>query len=97
MANQNCWEFKKCQREPGGAKVNELGVCPAATFIKADGYLGGRNGGRGCMYITGTFCGGNEQGTYRDKTHECTKCDFYKVLRKEHGAEVSVISFSDYI
>jgi len=25
----NCWEFKKCGRQPGGPKVAELGVCPA--------------------------------------------------------------------
>jgi hypothetical protein len=25
----NCWEFKKCGMEKGGAKATELGVCPA--------------------------------------------------------------------
>lgn len=34
---QNCWEFKKCGREPGGAKASELGVCPAATDASSDG------------------------------------------------------------
>jgi len=24
----NCWEFKKCGREPGGEKASELGICP---------------------------------------------------------------------
>jgi len=25
----NCWEFKKCEREPGGNRVDEEGECPA--------------------------------------------------------------------
>jgi len=31
MKNNNCWEYKKCGREPGGIKVHELGVCPATV------------------------------------------------------------------
>lgn len=31
MSRTNCWEYFKCGREPGGSKVDELGVCPAAT------------------------------------------------------------------
>jgi len=34
MANQNCWEFKKCERQVGGKKVSELGICPASTETK---------------------------------------------------------------
>jgi hypothetical protein len=28
---QNCWEYMKCGREPGGEKVAELGICRAAA------------------------------------------------------------------
>ncbi|MBI5026246.1 MAG: hypothetical protein HZC12_05880 [Nitrospirae bacterium] len=97
MAKQNCWEFKKCGREPNGAKVNELGVCPAATFTATDGFCGGKNGGRACAYITGTFCAGIIQGTYREKEKNCTVCDFYKILRQEHGNEMTYLSFSTYV
>ena len=51
MSKQNCWEFKKCGREPGGVKTAELGVCPAATTEKANGLNSGRNGGRACWAI----------------------------------------------
>lgn len=27
----NCWEFKKCGREPGGLKARERGACPATV------------------------------------------------------------------
>ncbi|MEW6110309.1 MAG: two-CW domain-containing protein, partial [Nitrospirota bacterium] len=37
MKRFNCWEFFRCGREIGGAKVSELGVCPAATDNSADG------------------------------------------------------------
>ena len=56
MTKQNCWEFKKCGREPGGGNILKEGVCPAATFELADGFCGGKNGGRACAYIIGTLC-----------------------------------------
>jgi hypothetical protein len=97
MAKQNCWEFKKCGREPGGAKTHELGVCPAATFALANGFCGGKNGGRACVYITGTFCAGVIQGTYKEKQKNCADCEFYKKLKQEHGAKMSVWSFYEYV
>ena len=97
MAKQNCWEFKKCGREPDGAKVNELGVCPATTFTMADGFCDGLNGGRACVYITGTFCAGIVQGTHKEKEKNCAECDFYKTLKQEHGSEMTVLSFSEYV
>lgn len=93
----NCWEALQCGREPNGIKTKELGVCPATTFAQANGYLGGTNGGRGCTYITGTFCGGIMQGTYKEKEKQCGDCNFYKTLRKEYGAEMSVLSFNNYV
>lgn len=97
MSKQNCWEFKKCGREKGGSKVHELGVCPAESFVSADGFCEGKNGGRACVYITGTFCSGTIQGTHKEKEKECSKCDFYNVLRNEHGAKMSVLTFIEYV
>lgn len=89
----NCWEFKKCGREPGGAKEAELGTCPAATLTLADGFLGGKNGGRACAYVAGTLCGGTVQGTHLDKAKKCEACDFFVQLRKDHPADCSAIGF----
>jgi hypothetical protein len=50
----DCWEFKKCSREPGGAKVAELGVCPAARS-DSSGINGGTRGGRICWAVAGTL------------------------------------------
>ncbi len=63
----NCWEFKKCGREAGGAKIKELGICPAYPIH-----------GKSCAHIAGTFCGGKVQGTFASKLVNCMQCDFYK-------------------
>ncbi len=94
MRRLNCWEFKKCGREPGGRLATRRGVCPAASFAAADGYLGGTNGGRACCFVAGTLCEENLQGTYRDKGKDCMDCDFYQRLRREHGAAFSMPGFA---
>ena len=76
---QNCWEYIKCGREPGGNKVAELGTCHAASAKKLNGLNFGINGGRICFAISGTFCGGKVQGTFAQKLGSCTKCDFYEL------------------
>ena len=93
----NCWEYMNCGREPGGYRVPELGVCPAATFKIADGFCGGKNGGRACVLITGTLCKGEIQGTERDKHKDCTKCGFYKELVKEHPNMINEIEFVRFL
>ena len=50
----NCWEFKKCGRQPGGAKAAELGVCPATVSAVLNGAHGGQNAGRACWVIAGS-------------------------------------------
>ena len=80
---KNCWEFKKCGREPGGAHVPELGVCPAATEGRLDAVHGGRNAGRACWVVAGTLCKGETQGTFAVKFGACEACEFYLSVREE--------------
>ena len=87
MKKKNCWQFKKCGREAGGVKVKELGTCPASMEHKLHGIHGGDHGGRACWVIVGTFCGGEEQGTFAQKYHNCEKCDFYQAVKKEEGLQ----------
>ncbi len=79
----NCWEFKKCGRQPGGNKVAELGVCPATLYTELDGAHGGRNAGRACWAIAGSLCGGKIQGTYAQKLHNCWRCEFMNRVKQE--------------
>ncbi|MBF8272464.1 MAG: hypothetical protein HW380_1569 [Magnetococcales bacterium] len=48
MAAVNCWEVKSCGFERAGSGRQ---VCPAVTCEIADGFLGGKNGGRACFFI----------------------------------------------
>ncbi len=93
MKKQNCWEFKQCGREPGGQKAHELGICPAALETKLEGIHAGHNAGRACWVVAGTFCGGQEQGTFAKKYHNCEKCDFYQIVKQEEGTryELSIL------
>jgi hypothetical protein len=83
----NCWETKKCGREPNGANAAELGICPAATEIRVHGVHDGKNGGRACWMVAGTFCGGRVQGTFAAKLTNCMSCDFYQQLVAEEGKQ----------
>ncbi len=82
----NCWEFKKCGREPGGEKIAELGLCPAASEESTDGVNEGKNAGRVCWAVAGTFCGGKVQGTFAEKYLSCMACDFFKLVKEQEGA-----------
>ena len=79
----NCWQFKKCGREPGGDKVAEQGICPAAMEKAFEGFNNGRNAGRCCWLIAGTFCCQQVMGTFAEKLPTCKACDFYQQVQKE--------------
>lgn len=82
---QNCWEAKNCGRIPGGAKAAEMGVCPAHGDTKSNGINKGKNAGRYCWAVSGTFCGGKVQGSFADKQLSCMSCDFFKKVKTEEG------------
>ncbi len=82
---RNCWEHMKCGREPGGANADIFKVCPATTNTSTDGLNGGRNGGRICWAVAGTFCGDVVQGTFAEKESTCMSCNFYKRVKEEEG------------
>ena len=81
--NQNCWEFHDCGRVEGGKNVHIHGICPATNEKKADGIHIGKNGGRACWVIAGTFCGGKVQGTFAEKQKTCLDCRFFQEVLKE--------------
>jgi hypothetical protein len=82
MMKLNCWEYKKCGREPGGFQESKLGTCPATTFQVVDGFNNGKNGGRICWGINGTFCK-DIAGIFVKKIDSCILCDFYLLVVNE--------------
>lgn len=97
MAKENCWEFNRCGREIGGVNAGKDGVCPAAGNFSADGFCGGKNGGRACIYVIGTLCGGDRQRTYESKEKQCCGCGFYLRLKREHAEGLTFFSYVDHV
>ena len=87
MKRQNCWEFHKCQREPGGSKEKELGVCEVALPGKYDGINKGTYAGRFCWAITGSFRHGGPTCSYALKVLDCLNCDFMKQVIFKEGSK----------
>ena len=85
MKKMNCWEFMNCERQPGGAKAGELGICPVTVDEELDGAHGGIAAGRSCWAVVGSFCGGKIQGTYAQKLKDCTKCAFMALVKSEES------------
>jgi hypothetical protein len=88
---QNCWEYFKCGREPGGERADKLGVCPASQERKLNGIHGGKNGGRACWVVAGTNCERENKGNSAKKEATCTACEFYQLVKDE---EHSLFIFS---
>ncbi|MBF0296458.1 MAG: hypothetical protein HQL96_14815 [Magnetococcales bacterium] len=91
---KNCWEKNKCGREPGGAKEKKLGTCPVATYALADGFLGGVNGGRACVFIVGSL---SPDSTHQCEAKDCFRCDFFNTLRKKYKNSLNIEVFNRYI
>jgi len=84
---RNCWEVMECGREPGGKNAEDLGVCRAAKDERFDTVHGGKNAGRACWVVAGTFCEGAVQGTFALKYRDCSSCRFFRQVKAEEGSE----------
>ena len=84
---KNCWEIMNCGRQPGGDRVDECGVCPAAVDVTCDGVNGGKNGGRFCWAVAGTRCGGKLQGMFALKIEKCVKCEVFQRVAGEEAED----------
>jgi serine/threonine protein phosphatase PrpC len=82
---QNCWEYMKCGRQPGGKNADKIGICPASVDATFNGFNRGINAGRICWLVAGTFCGGKPQGTFAEKYVSCRQCKFYRKVHAEEG------------
>jgi len=83
----NCWEFVGCGRELGGENVHKSGICRSSLDTSKNGINGGKNGGRICWAVSGTFCGDRMDGSYSKKILSCSSCYFYHKVREIEGNE----------
>ncbi len=84
MNKLNCWEFMKCGREPDGARVSEQGICRATTDTSANGLNRGKNGGRICWAIAGTYASEIQSKCIIEKI-SCLTCDFFELVEKQES------------
>jgi len=82
----NCWDFKRCGGNVEGDRAQKLIDCPVFSESALNGINGGKNGGRSCWLIQGTFCGSRIQRSLIPKSLACKFCDFKRfVLREENS------------
>ena len=93
----NCWEENQCGREPGGKMADKRGPCPVPLFPLADGFLGGENGGRACMFILERLNAGERKRTCSPSVDACEKCDFHKKLKKKYKKSFAESLFDKFI
>jgi hypothetical protein len=91
MPKLNCWEIKKCCREPGGAETSSLGVCPAAQDADSNGLNSGKNAGRICWAVAGTFCGGKVQCDFAMKQVSCMACEVFIQIKTDEGGDFALL------
>lgn len=94
MAIANCWEVKGCGFDRVGPGQP---VCPAVTCEIADGFLGGKNGGRACFFIPDTLCGGEGLCSTEDKEGRCAQCRFFRDLKDNYGATFNSANFRRFV
>ncbi len=82
---KNCWEVMDCGKGPRSSGNAFETICPAATNITLDGMNGGKNAGRACWLIAGTFCDKFIHGTFAEKMKSCSQCRFYKLVNQSQG------------
>ncbi len=87
----NCWDFVGCKRESGGERVAELGLCRSSLDTSADGINQGKNGGRICWAISGTFSGEKIEGFFAKKLLSCRSCKFFKSVKNEEEGNFSFV------
>ena len=83
LQGKNCWEVQQCGREPGGANVGEGRPCPVAVNVRYNAINNGKNGGRVCWTVPGSFCHDGKRRTFAERLSFCVVCDFYRRVKLE--------------
>lgn len=67
----------------------DIKECPSDRRDSCPAYP---NTGGQCWMVTGTLCGGSEQGTYHEKMAKCRKCNVYE-MANEDGGQLKLVDF----
>ena len=82
-----------CGRGPGGDALKKK-ICPTALDAASDGINGGKNGGRICWAVAGTFCLDHHQPSVPRKRSLCRLCPFFRRVKEEEGEQFRTITLA---
>ncbi|MBF0417066.1 MAG: hypothetical protein HQL86_02315 [Magnetococcales bacterium] len=72
-----------------------------ATFEMADGFLGGKNGGRACIFIVGSLASGELANSCislaKHAKRDCYQCAFFRALKIKYKKSFNLEVFNRYI
>ncbi|MBF0341335.1 MAG: hypothetical protein HQL95_10300 [Magnetococcales bacterium] len=86
----NCWDFFQCTRSRHGARVDGT-LCPVSLMTAYGGCNGGKDAGRSCWMVEGTYCTeskcgpADDRGGFVYKKDHCNTCAFKALVKKEEG------------
>ena len=81
---KNCWEFMECERGPGGAKAEILGLCPAALNKGTHRETGGK-------HINHIHWDKEKAAKAAEENQlECLHCDFFQQTMQEAVAPLKL-------
>ena len=69
------------KNKKAGKNCWEYKACPEERKDCCPAYT--QNRGRDCWLVDHTLCGGKEQGSTAEKSEECRRCDFYRLLNRK--------------
>jgi len=83
---KNCWEYSKCGYGPDEINSLKKGMCcPAASSTICNGINKGKDAGRFCWSISGTFCNEVKGKVSCFKLCDCIRCPFLSLVIEEEG------------
>ncbi len=90
MNKPNCWEYKQCGREPGGANVATWGICPVAQEERLHNRNHGHHAGRMCWLVKAALCTSLEgSGDFINTIDACMQCNFMRLVYQQEGEQFS--------
>ena len=84
----NCWEVTKCERQPGGSRTEEFGICPISMNDEFDGVHDGEKAGRACWVVAQSYSQKDTKRDFTQKFSDCKACNFFQQVNREESDSI---------
>jgi hypothetical protein len=89
MRYKQCWEARKCDREPAAESRRENDICPASLSWQFDGVNGEQNGGRFYRGFLERYAGAKNKGPMLGSSWIASIAIFLEWYMKRKGVSSS--------